>query len=193
MPKSKNFKKSGFTIVELLIVVGLIVIIFSATMFFINPTEFKLDGRNTRRVKEIDSLVTALILASDAGDITFNDTSTNGCAVDCTIIGNSVAASEQVVDGTGWVEFTGDLSPYLPTLPTPPLDSATDTYRFLDDGTNFEISIVLELPADFDEFQIGGNTNKWFDLMSNDGGNQSYEYEVGNDPSLDLLSSTQSE
>ena len=157
----KNQK--GFTLVELLVVVAIIVVLAGVLLLAINPAALLAKGRDARRLEDIEALNKALALSLADGEITL--TATGACAT-CTSLSGT-----QVVTGGGWVKYTlpagkTGLGKYLAALPIDPLNTGTNVYTFASTLTNYELNLVLE-SAD--------NAAK----MTTDGGNAADVLEVG--------------
>ena len=48
--------RQGFTLIELLIVIGILAVLATATTLILNPAEFLAQGRDARRITDIDNL-----------------------------------------------------------------------------------------------------------------------------------------
>jgi prepilin-type N-terminal cleavage/methylation domain-containing protein len=158
-------KSKGFTLVELLVVIAIVAILAGAVLIAINPASMMQKARDARRLGDMDTLVKAVNLALTEGEITL----TNMAAVT-----TSADSDAQVVDGTGWIQFTipvttpakTGLAKYVAALPLDPTNTAPYVYSFRSTLTDFEMDAVLE-HAD--------NATK----MSTDGGDSATKYEAG--------------
>jgi hypothetical protein len=169
---SNNSKKKGFTLVELIVVLGVAVAITGVLFVAIDPQAILAKSRDAQRIQDLDELSTGLQLALDDASIVLEDT--KECQ-ECTSITGSAR-----VDGTGWVKFevlegkTG-LKEYLPHLPLDPLNVSPYVYKIVVNGESqkFKIAVPLESPD---------NANR----MRLDEGTDPNLYEVGTDLDLSL-------
>ncbi len=155
--------QKGFTLVELLVVVAIIAVLAGVVIVAINPAALLQKSRDATRLQDVENIHKAMSLALADGEITL--TATGTCST-C-----DSASGTQAVDGTGWVKFaipTGKtgLAKYLPSLPTDPLNTATNVYTYGATATGYELNTVLESVD---------NAAK----MSTDGGNAAAVWEVG--------------
>lgn len=172
MPKINS--RSGFTLIELLVVIAIIAILAAVVVLLINPIEILKRGRDSSRLSDLSNLQTAI----NAG---LQDAAGTAAAVLCYNLtppcsGNSTDAGANVrkVDGTGWVKvnFAGQASVTVPTLPIDPTNTSTYKYSYYSDGSNYELNATLE------SAQQSGK-------MTTDGGDNNAVYEIGS--SLVLL------
>lgn len=161
--------QKGFTLVELLVVIAIIGVLAGAVLLVLNPAQILRNGRNAKRLEEVDAVNKAVALALANNDITITTAQT----------GNS-GADTLVVTGGGWVKFdSGTLAGYLSTLPLDP--SPGDPYYYgTDTSGNYEINAILETD--------GSGTDDPSLRMQNDGGDEADVYEVGT--ALTILSTT---
>lgn len=157
----------GFTLVELVLVVGVIGILAAISLSFLNPFEFQKRARDSVRLRDVNSLKASLILARQ------NDGIFLGRCVPVTPCDSLNGTTKS--DGTGYVDL--DLSSYLTQLPADPLasrnsfvdaagQSVAAAYEFTQSGGDFEIRAHLE-SAD--------NLNRYTD----DGGDDAGYLEIG--------------
>ncbi len=175
--------KKGFTLVELLVVIGILAVLTAAVVVVLNPAELLKQSRDAQRLSDFDALRSAISLYLSTAS---NPAFTNGAR---TMVGSTcqtltmTCASNTItkVDGTGWVavnfnELTGvGLSSPLAALPTDPTNSGSYYYAGAFDSVNkyYELDSVLE-------------SSKYSGRMSTDGGSSTSTYEVGNAPGLAL-------
>ncbi len=198
--KSKN-NKTGFTLLELLIVMGILSILMAIVVVVINPAEILRGSRDTRRISDLGSINTALGIfevSSLSGNfgvasttyISIPDTSStcanlglpalpSGYSYSC-----STEANYRNVDGTGWipVDFNSlDIGSPIPSLPVDPINSTTTgLYYTYSTGGSWELTANLESKKN----KMSGDR----DVVSTDGGDNYSLLEVGNNLSLSPLS-----
>lgn len=179
--------KKGFTLVELLIVIGILAILATAVVLVLNPVELLAQARDTTRLSDFASIVSAVSLYTasvDApemvhgADTARSNVSETGAACPFTMVCTTLPNLTTPTDGTGWIAINFNATPGgspLPVLPTDPSGSATLFYAYAgsDVTGTFEINTVLE-------------SDRNAHMMANDGGNSAAHYERGTEPGLDL-------
>ena len=179
----------GFTLVELLVVIGILAILTASVVIILNPAELLRQARDSQRFTDLDAVRNAISLyLADQGssaDLTAGASycyiytgasSTTGCGGRFSS-GTAEQRMTLVVDGTGWipVDFAAISSGSpLSVLPLDPSHGATYYYAYKANETeyDFEINAVLE------------STKYVGDKDANDGGSDPDIYEVGSDLTL---------
>lgn len=194
----------GFTLIELIIVIGIIALLATTVILVINPARLFGEARDSQRIADLGQmnsamglyLATASSLDLDGNNLTGSGTCANRCMVhgnptgtDCLgrAFGTGVtqhASTSVAVNGTGWIPI--DLSAIssgspLNSWPTDPTASADKFYSYACDNTNY----WYEFNANMESSRFGSGSGS-DNVEANDGGNSTTLYEVGNDPSLDL-------
>lgn len=177
----KNMKK-GFTLLELLIVIGVLAILATTVTVVLNPAELLKQARDSQRIGDLSAVKSAISLyISSATTPAFGAdpiVCTNTCASGNPFAGAGIVSTSTKVDGTGWVKVNfADVpggSP-LAKLPIDPVNSATYFYGYSGDATN----LVFELDTKLESAKYSGQ-------MTNDGGNNPDWYETGTDPDLNI-------
>ena len=180
--------KKGFTLIELVIVIGILAILAAAVVLVLNPAQLLAQARDSQRMSDLSSIKSAIgLYLATANTVTLGVQARSTFATACGLTGNCTINSIVLTDGTGWVGVvlndTSGGSP-ISALPLDPLNNANYQYAYQGDNTNktFELNGRLE-------------STKYRDAMINDGGNRSTcstyiettgYYEVGTDAGLDL-------
>lgn len=161
--KFKISNSSGFTLVELVIVISILGILYAVTFWAIEPDLIKKNARDGVRITDVGRLQGAVEnYIADQGFPPDLNNSLRQSSVPA-----SPSASPAAANGSGWIGQ--DLRQYLEKLPTDPLNSGIYVYRYKRVGQNYELDAALE-----------NNSN----VMTNDGGNSATRYEKGTDPTI---------
>jgi prepilin-type N-terminal cleavage/methylation domain-containing protein len=163
----KDIKRLGFTLVELLIVIGILGVIASVLVIVLNPAETLRETRDTDRVSSLNSLNRAILfyetniaIAGGTPDLGQEETvylSLPDTESDCSTYdtlpdldpGWSYACVEEAtlfaIDGTGWIpiDFTQTTSS-ISFLPIDPINTLAGGLYYTYVQGSWEISAVLE-------------------------------------------------
>ncbi len=206
-----DISKKGFTLVELLIVIGILAILGTITVVVLNPAQLFAQARDSQRISDMSSLTSALSLyisiatpidmngPGGAGTAYEGPGATDRCAdrqyVAVATTANSFSAGRATAvsvnlrgvggGSAGWlpVNFTAiaGAAPFA-ALPIDPTNTGDLVYRYACDGVNSTFELNAKMESD--RYRSGGVS----DVESNakDGGNNAGFYEVGTDPDLNL-------
>ena len=183
--------RTGFTLIELIIVIAIIAILATTVILVLNPAVILAEARDSQRIADLSQLNSALGLYLATSGATL------GGAIDkCYVHATATAVAAKCagrhhtsrttidpipgreVNGDGWVpvdfrEISGG-SP-LSSLPIDPTSSNTLFYSYATDtGSGFELNADMES----DKYAL--------EVEAGDGGDKDDLYEVGNDEGLDL-------
>jgi prepilin-type N-terminal cleavage/methylation domain-containing protein len=192
--------QKSFTLIELLIVIGILAVLVAAVVVTLNPAQLLAQARDSKRQQDLSALNHALNTITTLDQSLFMGTSsivytslpdsTTTCAnwnlpslpsgwqYHC-----SPTTTLQNTDGNGWIpvnfKTTGVVS--LSSLPIDPQNtSSTGLYYTYVSGGSFELTAAFESS----KFKLGGDK----DIVSTDGGNNYERYELGSDLSLNPFS-----
>jgi len=179
-------RKKAFTLIELLMVVGVLAVISAVVVLVLNPEQLISQGRDSRRVSDMDILSRAVELSEVFGGsinnaqantvyVSLPDTDSddlcNEYSLPSLLSGweyNCLAPSSDLrkVDGTGWlpIDFTPIPNSKIPlsALPIDPVNNQSNFYAFTDDG-----ALAVKL-----------NSDKYVSFAEDDGGNSDEYYET---------------
>ncbi len=120
-------KRSGFTLVEILLVIGIIAVLATVVIVALDPAKRFEDARNARRLSDIQSILTAVqqYIVDHKGvlpagiEVTEKQlgTASGGCEVYGSYCNVSVSSC---------VDLSSDLAKYLKTLPYDPSAGSSD-------------------------------------------------------------------
>ena len=189
----------GFTLLELLITIGILAVLASTAVLVFNPVEYVRQSRDARRIGDLDAISKAIDLytvnrpgVAELGTSTVVYVSLPDSSSTC---GSYTlpslpplwqyrcvtAVNLQKTDGTGWlpVNFSSISSGApLTILPIDPTNTVTNAqyYMFIANGRKYELSSGMEAIR----HKLGGVADK----VSTDNGDDPARYETGSDLSL---------
>ncbi len=193
-------RRAGYTLLELLITVGVIATLFTIVVEVLNPVELLAEGRDSRRMSEVTSLDKAIAFATaqnlgiyqgDPNTVYLSLPNTTGgispdylgsCPEYSSFLPPLISpwkyscankTSYRKTDGTGWIPINFKTLPVVPIndlTPDPTNDASKGLYY--DYVSGWEINAQMES----NKYQWGGNS----DRESTDGGDTILLYEKGN-------------
>jgi len=191
--------KKGFTLLELLIVIGILAILSTTVVLVINPAQLLKKARDSQRISDLNTLKTAIayyITETGSPAIGTVYTEKTYSDVDAVLCGDNgvVTSTTTVVDGTGWipVDFDGMTggSP-IGSLPTDPNKTAAGDnpgryYVYLvGNATDLTFKLIANMESSYYSGPSGAGN-----VEANDGGTEALLYEVGTSMSTPLVTST---
>src|SRR3990167_10777282 len=114
--------QKGFTLVELLVVIGILAILTAVVLVAVNPGKALQDARNTERRAEVNAMLSA-ITAYMADPVNSGQPPSTMAAGGCDAIPKTY---EQIGDATAgtWIDLATALTPvYIAELPEDPADT----------------------------------------------------------------------
>lgn len=194
-----NNTKTGFTLVELLIVIAILAVLSTAVVLILNPAELIKQSRDSTRISDLAALNSAIAyFASDTAQNTsaWPTAASTKCTVGTTKPGAAAAGgcanvASTATDGTGWVNLDFRLiaggSP-LSKLPIDPINNAAGCpgtpagcfYAFTVSASNGKYKIWANMESA--KYNSAGNSE--VETAAKDGGNVDSWYEVGSDLTL---------
>jgi prepilin-type N-terminal cleavage/methylation domain-containing protein len=162
--------RRAFTLVELLIAIGIVAVLSTVAVVSINPSQLLSQGRDSNRISDMSSLGIAIadyqssvrgsMGSSSTIYISVPDPSATSTAGDqCQGLGLATSSvftyhcaastTYRNIDGTGWVPLNfKSISPASPiaTLPVDPINTTSSSfyYEYLTDGTGWKIIALPE-------------------------------------------------
>lgn len=174
----QSTKSKGFTLVELLIVIGILGVLASAVVVVLNPAELLKQARDSQRLQDLASVnsALALYLTSTSSPAFSGDTNITQASGLCDEeAGTFTTNATTTVTGSGWVPVNfGSLTGGSPlsALPMDPTNSGDYAYCYADNTSEqWELSANLEST----KFSANGTDDK----EGNDGGDSTTIYEIG--------------
>jgi type II secretory pathway pseudopilin PulG len=157
-------KSKGVTVFELVIVVAVLLILATILIIVIKPGILFSETRDKKRISDVSTLERIIVehlvdtqsYPGTANTTYFSDTLPTG-GTDLSNV------------SSGWLGVNSTLAQYYPKLPLDPNNNTTYRYIYRHNGTSYEINVRLESDTQ---------------SMTNDGGNSSNFYEIGNDLTL---------
>ena len=187
----KSIQK-GFTLIELIIVITILVILGVVVIVLIDPAEILAQSRDSQRISDLASLKGATQLVLSAGNPTTGTCGTNHSATATSTGGilyssaSTTITNLQAANGNGWIpiNYTATSTPTgraLTSLPTDPKNTESDGLYYRWACVKSGGIYSYEMDAKLESAKYATEDNK----ASKDGGNNAGRYETGNN--LDVL------
>ncbi len=168
--RRQTSKSRGFTLVELLIVVAIIIILGSIVFIFINPFELRKRENDSIRITDLSELQQAINASVQEATQSGAPVLCVGATAPCQGKSTDTSANNRNIDGTGWVKvnLSNQKSVQLPMLPVDPINNGTYFYEYKTNaaGDAWEINATLE-------------SDERRGQMATDGGDDDGKYEKG--------------
>lgn len=169
-----RFLKSGFTLIELMVVIGILAALTIMALVALNPAEAQKKSRDVQRLKDMATSQSIIeqVLQDNPGSLTFTNKDSSGAGA------NSCSA--------GWLQAAvgKTLCPYASVLPTDPTNrattvttnagaelAATNAYYYIRwSGSSYKICTYLESKTNAAKLINDGEatTNNVFAIFSSD-------------------------
>lgn len=145
MKLNKNFQQKGFTLLELLVVIGIIGILAAIVIVAINPARQFAQARNAQRWNDVNAILNGVhqYAVDNNGNIPAEIDSTYKILGTAGVDGNNPDACGAVSGGADTLDLSGDLvDTYLVGIPEDPNASAAHTdYYIQGDATTGRVTV----------------------------------------------------
>lgn len=120
--------QKGFTLIEILVVIGMIALLAAIVIVAINPARQFAQGRNTQRNSNVNTILNGI------GQFTADNKG---------VLPSGITTSKLYIEKTGGADLCSDLMPtYIASLPVDP--SATSTAAVVDCSTSYDTGYTVQ-------------------------------------------------
>jgi prepilin-type N-terminal cleavage/methylation domain-containing protein len=176
--------KKGFTLLELLIVIGILAILSTTMVLVINPAEMLKKARDSQRISDLNTVKTAIAMyltdvssaSLTTGSYAYNHSGVTIPAGPCGGVTFSHASTSQAITGIGWIPINFASIAGGSPIGAEPIDPNPATGRYyvaILNGTNSTFELIGNMES------IAYSSEGPNDVESKDGGNIIDYYEVG--------------
>lgn len=160
----------GFTLVELLVVIAIVAILSAIAITILSPVEIQRKARDAVRLIDLSSLSQVINIANQESMLSGTPDLCFAAQAPCQGSSFPIYADTLKNDGSGWVKvnFVLRKGAKVSFLPVDPLNNQNNNFSYFSNGEDWEINTHLE-------------SDKFKNLMINDGGDNPYLYEIGTD------------
>ena len=139
--QKNNSASKGFTLIELVVVIGILAVLFAIVLIAINPGRQFAQANDTKRRSDVNAILNAVsqYAADNKGDLT--------------ALGTMTSTPTLIANGTGNVDICNKIVPtYISAMPSDPkTGTGTDCttystgYSIAKDGNRVTVSAVSEV------------------------------------------------
>jgi prepilin-type N-terminal cleavage/methylation domain-containing protein len=158
MKKIVSFRK-GFTLLEILLVVGIIAILAGIVILAINPSKQLGDTRNAQRRSDVLSIANAIYqYAIDTNGVASTSITTgNAATYNCASSTNIILSTTTGAGINLWSDLVGASSTYLGAMPRDPLASTSTGYGISYSTATKRITVCAPLSVGEGSIQTAAN------------------------------------
>jgi len=142
MKKNILTKDQGFTLVEILIVIGIIAVLAAIVIVAMNPERLFGKARDAERWTEVNGIANAITqyYADNAGVLPTGIPAVGGTAIE--ICATSVTACTDPTPDLYDMTTAGVTPNYLPTVPVDPQSTSPNTGYFIIQASNYRVTVT---------------------------------------------------